>query len=322
MNAEGEQQVFNCAPEESILEAAERANIHVPSGCKSGNCGSCGGTCHDGEYNLDAHNKNALSDEDAANRKILLCVTRPVSDMIIEVEEYSVASLSSRRAVIKEVTEIARNTVRLILILDPDKNGSMLSFEAGQYMELRVPNTSINRAYSLSNISNLEGRAEFIIRLRQGGQFSNWLAKAKAGDVLFAAGPLGGFTLKHNMNERWFVAGGTGLAPILSMLNALADSPDGLPTKLFYGVNTEDELAMLEQINQIGESLSEMNTTLSVMNPSTGWNGHTGSPVDAMKACLSDQVCPDVYVCGPPAMVDAVHALSDRYQLTVYYEKF
>jgi ferredoxin-NADP reductase/ferredoxin len=311
---DGETMTFDCAEDETLVAAAARANLTVPVLCGQGSCGTCRGTCQGGAYEMGDHNPNALSADDAAGGHVLLCRTFPRGPLDISVDFDACAlagAVKQREAEIAALEDLGGRTLRLALRLRPDEDDSTAAeFEPGQFMELQIPGTQTARAYSLSNTPNWTGDLEFLIRLQPGGVFSAWLeTAAQVGQVITLRGPLGTFGLRETgLRPRWFVAGGTGLAPMLSMLRRMEEWQDPQPARLYFGVSTEDDLFAADQIAALQDAMPTLHVTVCVWKPGSGWQGFSGSPVDALVRDLPGAPVPDIYVCGPPALIAATEA--------------
>jgi len=199
--------------------------------------------------------------------------------------------------------------VRLEVQLDPDEDGGCAAeFEPGQFMELEIPGTEERRPFSLANTSNWDGRLEFLIGLQPGGRFSGFLSeRAQPGHKLKVRGALGGFGLRQgSLRPRWFVAGGTGLAPMLSMLRRMDEYQEMQDVRLFFGVNRESDLFMLDEIERLKAQLPQLQVDLCVWKPEGNWRGFCGTPADALRAALATSgLQADIYVCGPPSLIRA-----------------
>ncbi|MEM5315668.1 2Fe-2S iron-sulfur cluster binding domain-containing protein [Paraburkholderia sp. JHI869] len=309
---------FACEPGQDVLSAAAAADITLPSQCRRGSCGACHATVTDGAYTLGEHSADALPAGEP--QAVLLCRTRPSADLRVAAPydrtKVLLQPVAVRTARIAALETIADDTRRLELLLDADDtSGSAAEFEAGQFAELELLEGGIKRPFSLSNTSNWEGRLEFLIRLRPQGEFSAYLReRAQPGDVLTVHGPQGGFGLiAGSLRPRWFVAGGTGLAPVLSMLRRMAEYGEMNDARLFFGVNRESELFMLDELDALRSALPQLHVELCVRDAADGWQGTHRTPVDALAAALeASGAAPDLYVCGPPAMVSAVQAVAAR----------
>lgn len=312
-----EQQLsFDCAPDQDLLAAAAAANIMLPSQCKKGSCGACHASVTHGDYRMGEHNPDALSHDQST--AILMCRTTPCSDLRISVPYDNTKvlrhAIPRRSTTIVGLETIAQNTVRLELAISPDAEGGCAAeFEPGQFMEIEIPGSDERRPYSLANTSNWEGRLEFLIRLQPGGRFSTHLReRAQVGEPLVVHGPMGGFGIREgSFRPRWFVAGGTGVAPMLSMLRRMADFQEMQDARLFFGVNQENELFLNDELDELKAQLPQLDVDLCVWKPQQDWDGFHGTPADALSAALANTASqPDIYVCGPPALIRAAEQIA------------
>jgi len=301
---------FACTEQQNVQDAAEAASIYPPFGCKSGSCGACLGTCDSGEYQLESHTDAALSAEAVARGDILLCRALPKTDLHITLP-YDASAIQQtltapRSAEIVSIESIAERTLQVTLQLQDDpETGLAFEFEPGQFVELEIPELNLMRAYSIANTPNWEGRLEFLIRLQPNGKFCAFLQQATIGQQLLVHAPSGAFVVqKQSLNPRGFVAGGTGLAPFLSILRRMAEWGEDHPTHLFLGVNNEAEILCQDELNTLQQSLPQLTVEICVWKPEGNWTGFIGTPVDALKAHLENNAATDIYLCGPPILVE------------------
>ncbi|MEQ1531793.1 MAG: oxidoreductase, partial [Methylococcales bacterium] len=125
--------------------------------------------------------------------------------------------------------------------------------------------------------------------------------------------PKGAFGLTENgLKPRWFVAGGTGLAPMLSMLRRMAEFAEPHPARLYFGVNRIEELFCQTELAALQAELPQLQVTVCVWKADGTWQGFSGTPAEALAQDLADAtVLPDIYVCGPPKLIDAVDVLAN-----------
>lgn len=310
---DGKQINFNCKPKQTVQDAAESAGFFLPAICKEGSCGTCSGRCTQGDYHLDSYNLSLLPENPEEHGDILLCRTYPDSDLQL-IAPYNASQIltgqqTMREAEITSVELIAERTVRLVLQLLPDQqHGLAFEFNPGQYVELELPELNLKRAYSLANTPNREGKLEFLIRLQANGQFSSYLQQtAKPGQRLQIGGAYGSFCVQEqSLNPRCFIAGGTGLAPFLSILRRMAEWGEDHPTRLFLGVNTEQEIFCQQELTALSEAIPQLQLEICVWKPGESWDGYCGTPVDALRSYLSSTTTlPDIFLCGPPLLVEA-----------------
>lgn len=310
VTSDGERLEFGCAPGRSVLEAAAEAGMALPASCRRGTCGSCAATVTDGAYELGSHSPAALPEEQRKNGGTLLCRTSPRGPLSVALpypgSRILYGGIPVRESTVTALETVARDTVRLELRLT-EEAGLDCQFEAGQFMELQAPGTETTRAYSPANTGNWEGRMEFFIRLRPGGVFSTYLRdRARPGDRITVRGPQGAFGLQETgLRPRWFVAGGTGLAPVLSMLRHMAEWQEPQRARLFFGVNEPEDVFGTAEIEAVAAELPGFTYDLCVWRRAPG--GVSATPVDLVSERLAaGEEDPDLYLCGPPPMVDAV----------------
>jgi propane monooxygenase reductase subunit len=183
----------------------------------------------------------------------------------------------------------------------------------------------------MANTPGQPDRLEFMIKLYEGGHFSGLLANGngiKVGDELTCTGPYGVFTLRETSpRRRVFIAGGAGMAPIMSLLRSMAESGATREAVFYYGARTEADLFVLDELERLVAELPELTfvPALSEAGPDDGWNGETGLITDVVDRSEPDLTDVDAYLCGPPPMVDAAIALLERRgcaESRIYYDKF
>jgi propane monooxygenase reductase subunit len=183
-----------------------------------------------------------------------------------------------------------------------------MPFVAGQFVNVVVPGTTAERSYSMANGSADTDRIELICKILPGGLFSGYLTEqAKPGDAVEVLGPFGSLAIRLSHREIVMVAGGSGLAPLLSMLIDLARKGCDRPISLFFGARTVDDLYALDEIAALERDLP-LTFVPVVQHPSAGWTGATGLVTDALAAARESWVA-DAYLCGPPGMIDAARDL-------------
>ena len=321
---DGETLEVSCQADESILSAATKAHFSLPAQCRQGSCGACYAQVSNGTFELGAHSPQALPQENGKAKEgaILMCCTQPRSDLALALpytrEKIIHGDIPLRSARIAALESVANDTVHLTLQLEEDPAlGIAALFEPGQYMEIGIPGTPHYRAYSLANTDNWDGRLEFLIRLQPGGQFSNYLrSQASIGSPLQVRGPQGAFGIDaSSMRARWLVAGGTGLAPMLSILRRMADFQDRTPVRLIYGANASTDRMMQSTLDALAMQLPQLQRDCCLLKATPGSGAVQGTPVSRLQHLLNDaqgaeRGWPDIYLCGPPGMIDAASSVA------------
>ncbi|WP_263253536.1 benzoate 1,2-dioxygenase electron transfer component BenC [Saccharopolyspora rosea] len=321
---DGVTRFVSCAPHETVAEASYRARINIPLDCRDGACGTCKAFCESGDYDGGDYIEDALSDDEAAAGYVLPCQLMPRSDLVLRIASTSTAAKTAAATHSATLTEIRRHsdtTVGFTLELD-DRDA--LSFLPGQYVNVRVPGTDVTRSYSFSSGPE-DKTTSFLVRLTDGGVMSTYLREhAEIGDRVEFTGPMGTFFLREPARPALFLAGGTGLAPLLSMLEALAGSAPAHPVHLLYGVTTDADLVGLPELRHYAETVPGFGFDCCVADEnSTAPNKGFVTSLLTPELLRGGDV--DVYLCGPPPMVEAVR---DRLRtdgvepVNFYTEKF
>ncbi|MFZ2725925.1 MAG: FAD-binding oxidoreductase [Methylococcaceae bacterium] len=322
---------FQCRSDEDVISAGLRQDIYLMASCREGGCATCKGFCSEGDYVMGKFSSQALPSEEEEAGEVLLCRCYPTTDIEVEVPyTYERISFSPENlafpAEIIELSQLSSNVVKLVLQRADDNKQIKLS--AGQFFDLEIPNTTITRSYSPANISNNTGVMEFLIRILPDGKFSNYLKnEAHLGQLINVKGPSGIFGLKENgFTHRYFVAGGTGLAPVVSMIRHMQEWQEPQQSVIYFGVNTEEEVFYADELKTLSEQMPNLKVKICVWKAGDNWQGEKGSVVDILRADLQGTgVKPDLYLCGPPGMVDATYAVCADVGIAkenVYLEKF
>lgn len=317
---------IECEAGETVLDAAYRYKIILPMNCANGVCGTCKGLCERGSFDLgDEFLKEALSAEEAAGGGILTCQMVPSSDCVIKIPVGASMCKTQQEqfsASVERIEALSNSTIEISIKLDV--NGGQLTFMPGQYIKIQVPETEQMRAYSFCSRSG-EVRTSFLIRNVEGGLMSRYLTKhCRIGDVLQLIGPLGSFYLREVQRPMLFLAGGTGLAPFLAMLETLNNTGCAHRIHMLYGVNCDSDLVKLDLLNEFAMNIEFFSYTTCVLDE-TSKHPHKGYVTHHLDDASLNGGDVDVYLCGPPPMVDAVLTHFNESGITpanLYYEKF
>lgn len=243
---DGVTRFIDCKVGEKVLDAAFRQRINLPMDCSDGVCGTCKCHCETGAYDLgDDYIDDALSADEARERQVLTCQMVPQSDCVIAVPLPSSACKTGTTqfaATLASITRHADAALEVSFALDQAP-----VFLPGQYVNIGVPDSGQTRSYSFSSRPG-DTHASFLIKHVPGGLMSGWLERAQPGDRVPMTGPLGSFYLREVMRPLLLLAGGTGLAPFLSMLEVLAQRGEARPITLIYGVTRDQDLVLLEAL--------------------------------------------------------------------------
>jgi benzoate/toluate 1,2-dioxygenase reductase subunit len=319
---DGATRFIACNTGEKVLDAAYRNKINLPMDCSDGVCGTCKCYCEQGSYDLgDEYIEDALTGEEAEQGFVLTCQMVASSDCVISVPMTSSAcklAPATTDAVLVAAERLSGNRVRLSV---KGANGSLPVFLPGQYVNMTIPGLNgIARSYSFSSAPGAEV-ATFLIRNVENGAMGSYLERAQPGDRLTLHGPLGSFYLREVKRPILMIAGGTGVAPMLSMLGLLAEQgTGGVPVHLIYGAHDPCDLVEVERLEALKARIPDFTFVATCSGES---NAHPvkGRVVSHIGADQLNGGDVDVYLCGPPKMVESArHAVGDVASL--HFEKF
>lgn len=319
---DGITRLIQCDDDEKVTDAAFRQKINLPMDCRDGVCGTCKCRVERGQYDLEFYMDEAMTADEVAQGYALACQMIPKGDCVVRVPASSAACKTAPEAVDAEVVAVDRLSATSFSLRV--KLAKPLGFLPGQYVNLTVPGTGRHRSYSFSTAPGAS-EASFLIRNLPGGVMSSYLAdRARPGDALTVTGPMGAFYLRPIERGQLWLAGGTGLAPFLSMLEQVAIQGTDHPITLYYAVTRAVDLVELDRVQKLAAKIDNV-TVITVLAAPDEDHPRKGFVTDHLSATdLNGGDC-DVYLCGPPPMVDAVraHFVKLGVQPTAFhYEKF
>lgn len=298
---------------ESLSDAAYRQQINIPLDCRDGACGTCRAFCESGSFDMpdDSYIEDALTPEEAAEGYILACQCRPTSDAIFQIQASSdvcKTQIHTFQGTLANVEKLSDSTITFDIQLDDSQPN--VQFLAGQYVNVGLPGTTETRSYSFSSKpgNRLTG---FVVRNVPNGKMSEFLsANAQVGDKMTFTGPFGRFYLRSVMRPVLMLAGGTGIAPFMSMLHVLEEKGSDHPIRLVFGVTNDFDLVALEKLKELQEKLPwfEFRTVVASPDSHHERKGYVTGHVENDWLNGGDV---DVYLCGPVPMVEAVRTWLD-----------
>ena len=296
---------FTCGPGETILRAGLAAGLAMPYECASGSCSSCKGRLIAGEVAHRWTDAAGLSERDRRKGdRILCCQALPKGNCTVQVRLGQVegAREEPRPASFTATVETFERLVPGVIAFSC-RPGQPVPFLPGQYVLLQVPGGQ-RRAYSMANIE--AETLAFVVKEKPGGHASRYLfEELAAGDTVSLEGPYGRAYLRiPQVREIVCVAGGSGLAPILSVIEGALARPDTPGIRLFFGANTAEELFMVDEMQALAAEHDRFSLTLAVRDGAPG--AATGLVGDIALAAMEDLVECDFYMAGPPGLIDAL----------------
>ncbi len=300
---------FTVAENQSILDAALNHGLNLPYGCRDGACGSCKGRVLSGEISYPDKVLTGINEAERNAGSALFCQARAESDLLIEARiQDRQADIPVRRLPcrIQHMEKLNHDVIQLQLKLPGNER---LQFLAGQYIDILL-NNGKRRSFSLANAPHDDEYLELHIRYYKGGLFSEMaFHDLKEKTLLRLEGPFGNFCYQEN-NDRpiIMVAGGTGFAPVKSIIEHMFAAGIDRPVHLYWGARARADLYMdaLPRAWAGREPLIRYHPVLSEPHAGDDWQGRTGLVHEAVLEDIEDLSAYDVYACGPPPMVEAV----------------
>jgi CDP-4-dehydro-6-deoxyglucose reductase, E3 len=319
---------FEVLDDESVLAAGLRAGLHLPHSCRGGSCGACEAKVLAGGLYYPNGLPPGLTPAEAKDGRALLCQARALSDLALEARALAVPEeVRIRRLPCRvESRELLCHDVMRLIVKLPSLEPFV--FLAGQYVDFLLEDGR-RRSYSIANPPHQAERLELHVRRVSGGDFT-----AKVFDslgeraLLRLEGPLGGFWLRED-SERpiLMVAGGTGYAPIKSMLRHLIHCGTQRPVHFFWGTRRPRDLYERAQLEHwAGEhGWFSFTPVMSEALPEDAWSGRRGWVHEAVLADHPDLAGFDLYAAGPPPMIAVIQELFPAHGLPqgrLYFDSF
>ena len=299
-------QQFSAEGDETLLDAALRQGFTLPYGCKDGACGACRGKIVSGTVDHGKSLESALSPAERADGMALYCCARACSDLVIEArqitssKDFPVKTLPAR---IEKMERAAPDVMILWLKLPASEK---FEFHAGQYLDILLKDGK-KRSFSMAHAPASGNLVELHIRLVPGGQFTEQVFNTlKVRDILRFSGPIGSFHLHQDSAKPVILlAGGTGFAPIKSIVEQAIATGSTRPLHIYWGARTPNDLYLPELGPAWAAAHPHIQYTPVLSEADDAWSGRCGLVHAALIADYPDLSGHQVYACGSPAMIDA-----------------
>lgn len=313
-------------PKETVLNGALRHNIDFPYSCKVGGCAACKCQLVSGKVKELTDKSYLLSKEEIQQNFILGCQSVPVSDVEVKIPVNPLSHQRTLGTIVKQVP-LTHDIMEIFIELD-----DAVQYLPGQYASVQPFGTDIPaRCYSFAHACvSGGGRRDisFFVRAVPNGRMSNWLMSSAALEKkvnIHAA--LGDFHLRTGQRDLLCIAGGSGLAPLIALLEGMLEA--GMANRnvfLLMGARAQRDLYYLEQIRALQQQWQagfEFIPVLSEEPAASDWTGMRGWVTDAITAANTQNA--EGYLCGPPPMIDAAierMTLLGVARDQIYFDKF
>ena len=290
---------FEAGAGETVLGAALRAGVDLPHACTLGGCGTCRVRVIEGTVGYDTF-PLALSPQEAEEGYALACQAQPMENLVIEVPRVELAVPQRQQAMVVDIEPYGAEVTHLSIVL-PEL--ASFAFRPGQHMNVFLEDGS-HRSFSMASVP--EGNAlDFHIRRIAGGRFTDTaLGTLQPGDMLDVELPHGTFRYhEEDYRQLVMVATGTGLAPIKCILESLMDDPDCPPVSLYWGMRTQADLYLQDEIAAWRERLYDFRYVPVLSRADGGWEGRRGHVQQAVLEDIPRFEDHAIYLCGSPRMI-------------------
>ncbi len=300
-------QAITVNPKETLLTAALREGIEFPHSCRVGGCATCKCKLVSGQVKELTETGYILSDDELDQGYILACQAVPKNDVRIEVDLSAQAARRTVQGRVLSQEALTHDITKLTVRLD-----ETLNYKAGQFANLSVASLpGVQRSYSFATPVQASGQVSFFVREVPNGVFSTHIHRDPVvGEAVTVEGPLGDFWLRPDTAPLLLIAGGSGLAPMLALLQDAAEQGVARDVVLLFGARQERDLYALDEIESIGRRWRgsfRFVPVLSEAAPDAPWQGARGLVTEQLHT-LAVPGC-HAYLCGPPPMIDAAMPL-------------
>ncbi len=298
-----------CGVGVTILEAALDAGVPYPHGCQSGNCGACKSHLLDGAVTLDGYSDFALMDEERDRGLILAC--RAVPDTACEVAWLDEDDLivHPRRILATTVVAIDDATHDIKRVLLEVNSGGPFTFSAGQFASVTFDGAP-PRDYSMANPPGASLLELHIRRMADGNTSAHVATQVKLGDKVRVEGPFGTSYLRESHRGPILaIAGGSGLAPIKSIVEQALALKMPQPIHLYFGARDERDLYLVEHFAALAAAHPTLRFTPVLSDPEGATTRRKGLVHEVVGGDLADVDGCKAYIAGPPVMVEAATRL-------------
>ncbi len=300
--------------------------IFIPSACGGkATCGLCKGRVISDAGPLLPTERPFMSKAELADGTRLLCQVKVKKDIDVVIPEayFLVREYATKVQSIVPLTHDTR-LFRFRLVDPPE-----IAFKPGQFIQFRIPGAGEERAYSIASSPNDNGAVELIVRLVPGGLCTSYMFnKLKAGDDIMLTGPYGDFFLREDTDDPIVcVGGGSGSAPIRSIISYLREKGSTRKVYSFYGGRTPKDIYFTEEYAQLAKEMPNFIhiPAVSDSGDGDGWTGERGLITQVMERRLDELPNYEAYMCGPPVMIEFASRLLCKKGICperIFYDKF
>jgi Na+-transporting NADH:ubiquinone oxidoreductase subunit F len=314
----------------SLLNTLKEGKVFIPSACGGrGSCGLCKCKVTAGAGDILPTELPWLSDAEKEDNVRLSCQLKVKQDMQLSIDP-ELLYVREFRATVAAITDLTHDIKQLTLTLEEPNH---IDFKAGQFIQIEAPEYELTdepvyRAYSLSTPPSQHNAIEIEVRLVPNGICTTYVHRhLKVGDTMTLNGPYGDFHLSDSDAPMICIAGGSGMAPIKSILSHMKEQNIERKAMYFFGARTKRDLFLLDEMKQLEKDLFDFTFVPALSEPedTDHWDGETGLITDVVDRHTTDASKMEAYLCGSPFMIDACIAVLTKNGMPeahIFYDKF
>lgn len=313
-----------------LLTTLKEQQIFIPSACGGrGSCGMCKVKVLDGAGDAQATELPWLNAQERKDRVRLSCQVKVKKPMRIEIppELFKVRQYRTKVVSLRDLTYDIKEVVLQL------PQGETFDFKAGQFVQFEVPpyeltDEPVYRAYSVASSPSVKDHVELEIRLVPNGLCTTYVHQyLKVGDAVTLNGPYGEFFLNESGREMICVAGGSGMAPMKSILARLSEQGSTRRIRYYFGARTTRDLFLMDEMGALEKTLPNFKfiPALSAPEPDGGWSGEVGRITEVMDRQVASVENAEAYLCGSPGLIDASVAVLRKKGMPperIFYDNF
>ncbi len=314
----------------ALLGTLMEQKLFIPSACGGrGSCGLCKVKVESDVGDYLATELPWITEEERKDNIRLSCQLKVKKDLSIRIPE-ELFNVKEYKTQVERIRDLTHDIKEVTLALkDPDS----IKFRAGQYVQFEVPeyeltSERIYRAYSVASPPSTTGEVELEIRLVPNGICTTYVHEhLQEGEEVTINGPYGEFFLRDTDREIFCIAGGSGMAPIKSILHDMLDKGIDRKVTYFFGAVQKRDLFLVEEMRELETKLPRFRfvPALSGPKPEDEWDGETGLITEVLDRHVENAGEAEAYLCGSPGMIDASIAVLQKKGVPeelIYYDKF
>jgi Na+-transporting NADH:ubiquinone oxidoreductase subunit F len=313
----------------SLLRCLSDNHIYLPSACGGrGLCGLCKLRIINDTGPLQPAEIKKLTEDERIHQNLrLACQVKVQSNIQVEIPPEFLVN-QSFLATLESKLELTYDTIRFRFKM---AESDSLDFIPGQFVQLICPPYKgspypVQRAYSIASDPAKPELLDLIIRKVPNGICTTWCFEyLQPGQRVRFSGPFGDFRLSGTTAPMIFIAGGSGMAPFVSILHQMLNTSNPRSAVYFFGGNKQDDLYLLDRMCQFERQLASFRFVPVVAARDPQWKGQSGLVTEAVERLCSDLHDHEAYLCGSPGMIDACIAALKRRGVDpakIYYDKY